>query len=297
MAGGTGALLPAGSLLAREEFLVVADLDGVGSEARIFLAAPVTLSDLETVHGDRIEEREEIVWAEKDGAVISRRMRVLDQIILEQHHVPAEGEKLRPVFLEGIRLMGLSVLPWKRDAQALRDRSEWYRQSGCAPAGWPDLSENGLYQALSDWLGIFVEGMTRREHLARLDLAEALRAYLGPRYLQELERMAPTSVTVPSGSRIRLDYANGATPVLAVKLQELFGLTATPAIAGGRVSLLIHLLSPASRPLAVTKDLASFWRNAYPQVRREMRGRYPKHPWPEDPLTAHPTGRPKKKNV
>jgi ATP-dependent helicase HrpB len=155
------------------------------------------------------------------------------------------------------------------------------------PAGWPDLSDEGLLADVPGWLGPHIHGVTRKSHLERLDTAQILLHFLGHHRLSELNRLAPVTLTVPTGSRIRVDYENG--PVLAVKLQEMFGQTTTPAVAGGRAPVLIHLLSPAGRPLAVTQDLPSFWRNAYPEVRKEMRGRYPKHPWPEDPLAAAPT--------
>jgi ATP-dependent helicase HrpB len=195
--------------------------------------------------------------------------------------------------LEGIRTMGLDVLPWSREAVAFRARSEWLRTRRLVPEDWPDLSEGHLLALLPAWLGPFLGNVSRRAHLASLDLAAILRARFSFRQLKELDRLAPEAVTVPTGSRIRLDYASGDQPVLAVRLQEMFGQSETPAVGGGDVNVLLHLLSPAGRPLAVTQDLPSFWRNAYPEVRKQMRGRYPKHVWPEDPAEARPTKRTK----
>jgi len=159
-------------------------------------------------------------------------------------------------------------------------------------SGWPDLSDRALLDGLDDWLAPWLDGMSRITHLQRLDLDAALRGMIDWNRQQELDRLAPTHVEVPSGSRIAIDYSQDP-PVLAVKLQELFGLQDTPRIAQGRVALMIHMLSPAQRPVAVTQDLASFWRGPYQDVRKDLRGRYPRHPWPEDPLTAIATRRTK----
>jgi ATP-dependent helicase HrpB len=155
--------------------------------------------------------------------------------------------------------------------------------------GWPDLGSDSLLASLEEWLGPYLTGMSRRSHLARLDLAGALRLLLTKRRIVDLDRLAPETLTVPTGSHIRLNYDESEIPVLAVKLQEMFGQVDTPIVGGGKVPVLIHLLSPAGRPLAVTRDLRSFWANAYPQVRKQLRGRYPKHDWPEDPMAAKPT--------
>jgi ATP-dependent helicase HrpB len=159
---------------------------------------------------------------------------------------------------------------------------------------WPDLSDAALLATLDDWLAPFLDGVTRRAHLARIDLAAALGVLLPHGLRRRLDEAAPTHVAVPSGSRIAIDYGDpgaGAEPVLAARLQEMFGLGASPRIAGGKVPLLIHLLSPAGRPVQVTRDLASFWRNGYREVRAELRARYPRHYWPENPLTAVATRR------
>jgi ATP-dependent helicase HrpB len=196
--------------------------------------------------------------------------------------------------LQGIRTLGLAALPWDDRATDLRRRSEWVRSARLGGDDWPDMSDERLRETLADWLGPFIAGKTKRAHLASLDMAVPLRALLSGQQRRELERLAPEFIQVPTGSRIRVQYAPGEPPVLAVRLQELFGQTDTPRVGGGSIPVLVHLLSPAGRPLAVTKDLRSFWANAYADVRKEMRGRYPKHHWPDDPLSAEPTRRPKR---
>ncbi|HKW54239.1 MAG TPA: ATP-dependent helicase C-terminal domain-containing protein, partial [Stellaceae bacterium] len=179
-------------------------------------------------------------------------------------------------------------------AESLRRRVLFLRQLDAA-AGWPELSDAALLAALDEWLAPYLAGATRRAQLERLDLASLLRQRLTWEQQQALDRLAPTHVAVPSGSRLPIDYGIGDVPVLAVRLQEMFGASETPSVAGGRVPLLLHLLSPAGRPLQVTRDLAGFWTGSYPMVRGEMRGRYPKHPWPDDPLAALPTARAKRR--
>jgi ATP-dependent helicase HrpB len=214
-------------------------------------------------------------------------------IVLDEQHLDVAPDTARNVILEVVRSMGLTCLTWSPECRALRVRSEWLRRSGHAPAPWPDLSDEGLTTDLAGWLGPHLDGVTRKQQLERLDTRMILKKHLGHRRIAELDRLAPATHAVPTGSRITLEY--DPEPVLAVKLQEMFGEAATPAVAGGTVPVLIHLLSPAGRPLAVTRDLPSFWKNVYPEVRKEMRGRYPKHPWPEDPMTAQPTRRTKKR--
>jgi ATP-dependent helicase HrpB len=159
--------------------------------------------------------------------------------------------------------------------------------------GWPDVADVALAESLEEWLLPYLDGMTRREHLARLDLVEVLNSRLDYARQQKLNRLAPTHLSVPSGSRLALRYEPPGAPVLEVKLQELFGLTQTPAVNDGRTPVMLHLLSPARRPIQVTRDLAGFWARTYPEVKKELKGRYPKHPWPDDPLTAVPTRRAK----
>jgi ATP-dependent helicase HrpB len=294
MVNGAGAVLPEGSLLGREEFLAVADVDGIGTEVRVFLAAPLEREDLVEAFRESIVEEEQVFWNQADEAVVARQVRRLGAITVGERAVVPRGDGVREAMVEGIRLMGLGSLPWGKGSESARSRSEWLRISGLAPAGWPDLGDANLLATLPGWLGPFLEGITRKSHLQRLNMESVLRVLFTPRQWNDLARLAPETITVPTGSSILLEYTAGDLPVLSVRLQEMFGQTDTPVIAGGRVSVLIHLLSPAGRPLAVTQDLRSFWSNAYLEVRKEMRGRYPRHVWPEDPLAAKPTRRTKK---
>jgi ATP-dependent helicase HrpB len=190
--------------------------------------------------------------------------------------------------------LGLAALPWSREAASLRTRVDFLHRT--LGDEWPDFSDDALLASLEDWLAPYLTGITRRSQFGQIDLAEALAARLDYAQRRQLDALAPSHIEVPSGSHIAIDYASGDVPVLAVKLQEMFGATSTPAVGDGKVPLLVHLLSPAGRPLQVTRDLATFWKNVYPQVRGEMRGRYPKHPWPDDPLTAPPTARTKRRS-
>ncbi|HEV8015185.1 MAG TPA: ATP-dependent helicase HrpB [Stellaceae bacterium] len=290
LAGGGGAELPASDLLAREEFLAVAELDGERKTARIFLAAPLSRAAIDEDFVDRIVTSDSIAWDAASESVLARRRRVLDALVLDDHPLrDAPQEQIAAALLGGIRALGLEVLPWSREPESLRRRVEFLRRTLGAP--WPDFSDAALLATLDDWLAPYLTGMTRRAQFGNIDLVAALSAPLDYAQRRALDALAPSHVAVPSGSRIAVDYGAGDVPVLAVKLQEMFGATSTPAIAGGKVPLVLHLLSPAGRPLQVTRDLAGFWRNSYPQIRGEMRGRYPKHPWPDDPLDAKPTAK------
>ncbi|HYL31981.1 MAG TPA: ATP-dependent helicase HrpB [Stellaceae bacterium] len=294
LANGKGAELPAGDPLASAEFLAVADLDGAQRNARIFLAAKLTREEIEDDFGDLIATSDAIAWDARAEAVLARRRATLGALVLEDKPLArADPAQVAAAMAEGIRALGLNALPWGREAEGLRARVAFlHRLDGEA---WPDWSDAALLASLDDWLAPYLTGVTRRTQLAGLDLVEILAARLSYEQRRALDRLAPTHITAPSGSRIAIDYG-GATPVLGVKLQEMFGARENPAVADGRIKLLIHLLSPAGRPLAVTQDLAGFWRNAYPQVRGEMRGRYPRHPWPDDPLAAAPTKRTKRRS-
>ena len=205
------------------------------------------------------------------------------------------AEKVLKAFVEGIRKGGLGVLPWDKASEGLRERVNFLsRASGQTGISFPALSDSFLLENLEEWLGPFVRGMTRLEHLKRLDLKAVLLSMLDWEHKEALEKLAPTHITVPTGSRIAIDYGQ-ERPALAVRLQEMFGLAKTPSIAGGKVPLVVHLLSPAGRPVQVTDDLAGFWVRSYEMVKKEMKGRYPKHHWPDNPMEAEPTRRAKRK--
>ncbi len=291
LANGKGARLEAADPLAREEWLAVAALDGDRREARIFLAAPLTLAEIEEDFAGQIVEQESVAWNPRLEQVEAKRERRLWSLVLEERPLAAPSkDAMRAAMLDGIRQMGLAVLPWSPAASSLRARVAFLRR--VEGESWPDLGDAALLASLDEWLAPYLDGITRRAHLDRLDLHEALAARLDWKQRQALDALAPTHLTVPSGSRVPLDY-DAPVPVLAVRLQEMFGAAETPRIAGGKVAVLLHLLSPARRPVQVTQDLRSFWANAYAAVRADLRGQYPKHHWPDDPLQAEPTARAK----
>ncbi len=286
LANGVQAVLPDGSPLAREDFLAIADVDSAASNARIYLAAPVSKQDLEKAFSENIQTTEEVIWDDRENRVKARRTRKIGSMVLGESAIEPEGDQVPQAMLEGIRRIGLRCLPWDAEANRLRSRVQWLRR---IINDLPDLSDQGLEASLATWLGPFINGLWRLEQLQQLRMADILRHQLSREQARELERLAPSHIIVPSGSRIALEYTTEEHPILAVKLQELFGLTETPRIVDGRVAVTIHLLSPAARPLAVTQDLRSFWQNTYQEIRKQLRSRYPKHPWPEDPFTAQPT--------
>ena len=289
LSGGRGAVLPEGDPLAAEEFLAVADLDGTALDSRIFLAAPIAADEIEELHADRIVDEELVQWSDRDNAVLARRRRRLGALILEDKPLAhADPEKRRAAMLDGIRRLGLGALPWTDDLAKWRQRVAFMRG---LDEGWPDLADAALLASLEEWLAPFLDQVSRKDHLSRIDLTAALKTLLPWDRQRALDRLAPTHVEVPSGSRVPIDYASPAEPTLSVRLQEMFGLLDTPRIADGKMPLTLHLLSPARRPVQVTRDLASFWARGYPAVKAELKGRYPKHYWPEDPLVAEPTAR------
>lgn len=285
MRNGRGAVVANEDALAGSEWLVIAHLDGNAREARVFLAAPITLASIETLFAEQIVEQEEGGW---DGSgVRGWRRRRLGALVLEEKAVPLrDPQQLSSGMIEGVRTMGLDCLPWHEDVQQWRARVNWMAK--LEPEHWPLLSDDYLLDTLEQWLAPWLAGISTAAQLKNVPLNQALQGLLDESQRKALARELPASVSVPTGSQIRIDYDVESGPVLAVKLQEMFGMQQGPVLAGGRLPLTIHLLSPARRPVAVTSDLASFWRQGYPEVRRELRGRYPKHPWPEDPITATP---------
>jgi len=291
LSGGGGAMLDPSDPLAAQDFLAVADLDGASREARIYLAASVTQAELEDAFAADIVDADDVAWDSREQIVQARRQKRLGALILEDKpFTKADPSLMQAAMLTGVRDMGLDVLPWKDTTHTLRRRVAVLR-AAYPEDSWPDLSDAALLDSLDQWLGPFLTGVTRRAHLSTVDVDSALRSLLPWPLPQKLDDLAPTHIAVPSGSRITVDYGDAGGPALHVKLQEVFGLRDTPAVAGGRVPVTLHLLSPGQRSLAVTRDLKSFWANVYPQVRGEMRGRYPRHIWPENPLEATPTRR------
>jgi len=286
LANGRGAHFAEAQTLSRQEFIVAADLDDRERDARILLAAPLTREDIEAYMSDRLEPADIIEWDSREQAVAARRVLRLDALTIEEKPLrDAPRDALQAAMLQGVRELGIAALPWNRDSRDLQARMEFVSQGD---KSWPVVNDVALQDSVAAWLGPWLEGITRREHLVRLPLAEALKALLSFKQQRELETLAPTHLQVPSGSRIRIDYLDESAPVVAVRLQEVFGLTETPRIGAGRIPITFKLLSPAQRPVQVTRDLAGFWRGSYAEVRKDMRGRYPRHHWPENPLQAPP---------
>ncbi|MDF3288679.1 ATP-dependent helicase HrpB [Streptomyces silvisoli] len=290
MASGTAAELADGTRLSGADWLAVAVADRPVSaaSARARLAAVIDEETARTAAAPLLSSYQEVAW---DGDVVAREVRRLGAIELSSRALRSpDPEAVRAALLDGLRREGTGVLRWSREAEGLRQRLAFLHGELGAP--WPDVSDGALLDRVEEWLGPELGAARRRADLERVDAGAALSRLLpwAGGEAARFEELAPERVEVPSGSRIRVSYGEGQ-PVLAVKLQELFGWQETPRIAGGRVPLLVHLLSPAGRPAAVTSDLASFWRDGYRAVRAELRGRYPKHPWPEDPSTARATRR------
>ncbi|MBK1871070.1 ATP-dependent helicase HrpB [Aestuariivirga sp. YIM B02566] len=286
LSGGGGAILPEHDPLAREPFLAVATTDGTSGDQKIFLAAALAREDLESTFASHIEQADIVRWDSRAQIVVANRQRKLGALILDDKPLATpDPEQIAEAMTKGIAEMGLSSLPWSDATHSLRNRLRFLSRV-LPDVGWPDLSDAALLANLSDWLTPYLAGMTRRAHLDRLDMFAIISNLMPHELKRRLDKLAPRHVAIPSGAEITIDYDGDGDPVLRARLQEMFGLADTPRIADGRALLRIELLSPARRPLAVTQDLKSFWANAYPQVRSEMRGRYPKHPWPEDPMNT-----------
>ncbi|MDG4788397.1 ATP-dependent helicase HrpB [Micromonospora sp. WMMD1102] len=288
MAGGTAADLAPGSALAGAEWLAIAVADRAPGRrgATIRQAAVLDEATAREAGAALLRREQEIAWS--GGDVLAREVERLGAIVLlDRPLARPDPARVAAALRDGLRQVGLDLLTWSPQAHQLRARLAFCRQA--LGGGWPEMTDAALLDRADEWLGPELAAARRRADLARIDVPAALRRLLPWREAGRLDELAPERLAVPSGSRHRVDYSDPAAPVLAVKLQETFGWRNVPRIADGRVPVLLHLLSPAGRPVAVTRDLASFWRTGYPQVRAELRGRYPRHPWPADPTEAAPT--------
>ncbi|PSM19325.1 MULTISPECIES: ATP-dependent helicase HrpB [Nitratireductor] len=291
LANGRGGEIDPADPLAAHDFLVVADLQGKARNARIVAAAPVAESDLRAVLADRIETGTETGFDRDSGTVRARERSRLGAITLAERPLPApSGAEADRALLEAVHVHGVAILPWGKKAAGLRRRLAWLRRGLGEP--WPEMDDAALRDTVQDWLAPFLTGSAAIADISDSTLAEALLARVGHEDQRRVAALAPTHFDAPSGNRIPIDYRDDA-PVLAVRVQELFGLDRHPAIAAGTVPLTLELLSPAQRPIQTTRDLPGFWRGSWAEVRAAMRGRYPKHPWPEEPLRATPTARAK----
>jgi ATP-dependent helicase HrpB len=285
-------MLEAHERLAREPFLAVAEIAGGAATARIVAAAAIEASELEQVVGEHIEQREEVMFDRQARAVRARAVRRYGALVLSDRRlpVPATIEAARDL-AQGLASLGMSVLPWSKGLAQWRERVRFlHRAEGDE---WPDLSDEALSASVEDWLAPHLVGKAKLEEIGADLLGDALRGMLPWPLQRRLDAEAPTHVEVPTGSQVPIDYGAEEGPVLAVRVQELFGLDKHPTIAAGRVPLILHLLSPAQRAIQITRDLPGFWRGSWAAVKADMRGQYPKHPWPDDPLGAPPTRRAK----
>ncbi|HEX7979817.1 MAG TPA: ATP-dependent helicase HrpB [Gemmatimonadaceae bacterium] len=290
---GLGVELPDGSSLSGSEYLAVAEVDGRRPHAGILLAAPLSIAEVEELFSEQIVRESVVEWSDAEGVVTAAHRERLDALVLRESVRGVVDEAIvAEALLRGLTSNQRLDIRWSEQAQRTRARLAFLHAH---VAGWPDVGDAALAASARDWLLPHLVGLRRRGQVEALDLSELLLARLSWQQRAQFDALAPATLEVPSGSSIRLDYSDPQAPVLAVRLQELFGLTVTPAIAAGAVPLTLHLLSPANRPVQVTRDLAGFWRNSYFEVRRELRGRYPKHEWPEDPLRAPPTRRAKRR--
>jgi ATP-dependent helicase HrpB len=286
---GRGAFCDAPSL-ASSEFIVVAELDDSGRDARIRLAAPLDRADLENAFHDEIISETRAEWDDDSDSARAYRVRALGAIVLERVRITSiDSEIETQLLLAAIRRRGISSLPWTDDAVTLRHRIQFAR---AIDETWPDVSDARLGENL-DWLAPFLAGSTSLGDLAGATLRNAIASLLTYEQTQELDALAPSHFAAPTGTHVEIDYSDPDAPYAAVRLQEMFGVAETPRVGRGRVPVTLHLLSPARRPIQVTRDLAGFWKGSYFEVRKDMRGRYPKHEWPLDPLHAAPTRRAK----
>ena len=291
LANGRGALLDPTDPLARSEWLVVAELQGAAASSRILLAAATDEAEVHAIARDRIVETDEITFDRDAGALRARRVRRLGAIVLASEPRPVPPEAAAEKLAAGLAEIGIDRLPWSKAQKQLRDRVQFLRTM--TGENWPDLSDSALAAKAREWLAPFIQGKTRLDEITSDDLGAALDGLLPWELRRRLDAEAPTHFVSPAGHSHPIDYSGPDAPSLHIRVQELFGLDRHPSIAGGRLPLTLHLLSPAHRPIQITRDLPGFWRGSWAAVKAEMKGRYPKHPWPDDPIRAAPTTRPK----
>jgi ATP-dependent helicase HrpB len=291
LVNGRGANVEAASPLARDPFLAVAEMTGSAAAGRILLAAPIKPDEIEARFADRIVTRDEVTFDQASASLRARRQRRLGAITLGEQPMPVEAnDESARILALGVARLGIERLPWSKALRQWRDRVMFLRTA--EGDEWPDLSDAGL-AADTDWLAALFYNKTALTELSADDFASALTARLPYPLRRRLDAEAPTHFAAPTGTQAAIDYEAEGGPKIAIRVQELFGLDRHPAIAGGKIPLVIELLSPAHRPVQTTRDLPGFWRGSYAAVRTEMRGRYPKHPWPDDPIAAPPTRRAK----
>ncbi len=294
MANGRGCALDPADRLAREPFLAVAEIAGGAATARILLAAPISEADLVALAGPALIERDELVFDRAARALRARRVRRYGALVLSDAPIAiAHGPEAAAALARGIADMGLAALPWSKASAQWRDRVMFLRRAEGEAAGWPDLSDAALVATIEDWLAPHLDGIASVSAIEAGLLHQALTALLPWDLQRRLDAEAPTHFEAPTGSRLPVDYDAPDGPAIAVRVQELYGLAHHPALAGGRVPLVLNLLSPAHRPIQITRDLPGFWKGSWADVKKEMKARYPRHVWPDDPAAAAPTTRAK----
>jgi len=300
LANGRGAALDPATSLSRAPYIAVAELTGTAMQGRILLAVPITLEQIEAHFADQIETLDEVSFDRAAMALRARRKKTLHAITLSETPLSLEpSEETARIFADGLTAAGLDQLPWSKPIKQWRDRVMFLRkaEANSSDNPWPDLSDDALKAQRETWLVPALLDKTSLKAFSAGDLSEALQALLPWSLRARLDKEAPTHFEAPTGTQLAIDYEAEQGPTIAVRLQELFGLTSHPSIARGAIPLVLELLSPAHRPVQVTRDLPGFWRGSYAAVRSDLRGRYPRHPWPEDPASAMPTRRVKPKGT
>ena len=291
MANGRAAALEAHDALAGEPFLAIGEIAGRAASARILLAAALTLDDVEKIAGASIETVDELSFDRASASLRARRRRRLSALTLAEQTLPIPQDDTAALALaRGVLSLGVARLPWTKALKQRRDRVMFLAQA--EGEARPELSDEAL-AANPAWLAPFLIGKTRLDDISADDLANALDAMLPWDLRRRLDDQAPTHFRAPTGTQALIDYEAEGGPAIALRVQELFGLNTHPSLAGGRIPLTLHLLSPANRPIQITRDLPGFWRGSWAAVRSDLRGRYPRHFWPEDPAAAAPTARAK----
>jgi len=292
LANGRGGNVDPASSLARQPFIVVAELTGAANASRIVLAAPISLEEIEARFADRIEDRDAVTFDNGSASLRARRTRRLGSIVLAEQvkQVTPDTDTAR-IFAQGLIAQGLNKLDWSKAALQWRARVQFLRKA--EDNEWPDMSDEGLANSAADWLEPLLIDKTARGQIGAGELFDAVSNLVPWNLRRRLDDEAPTHFTAPTGTNAAIDYEAEQGPTISIRLQELFGLSQHPSIAGGRIPLVIELLSPGHKPVQITRDLPGFWRGSYADVRTEMRGRYPRHPWPDDPASALPTRRAK----
>jgi len=292
LANGKGARLHTDEALAQARYIVIADLDAKATHASIYKAIALDEADIFHYLKELITQEQTVEWNEEQQRVEVREVEKLGAILLKERAIKAtDNEEVTDLLIEELEEMGLDVFNWSKEAVALRQRVDFLNQHD---VGLPDFSDNYILNNMEEWLAPYLTAMNSLREVKGLDLHNILLGRLSYEQTQTLETLAPTKIKVASGSNIAIDYANPTQPILAVRLQEMFGTAQTPSILNGKVPLMLHLLSPAKRPMQMTLDLSSFWANTYDEVKKELRGKYKKHYWPDDPLEAKATARVKK---